>query len=333
VAGVERWLGWKGYNTLFMIQCNDLSAACKLFEEVTINHRVDIKHHRRSHPSLNHEVIFVTNHRNLSYIDEILMNVSDSKNIQYNKFFTRKELSHLTVDPSSVDHILDYLRKLKIDEKSIVRSIFDDYISATASVSTWEKSFGTSFHSYSLISKLNRDSNDTVETIGEPFSRALHFSLPHYLTNHIYTVLNTVQFPPSLSPSRPLNSNSNKEIQEKVQKNLKNSQNNHFSATSSSPGAVTPSLLNKVYSITSNKGSNLTSQAIFGALNQQYSPNDLFLFQEEFSLLPHSNPLSPPPPFSDKYSNLSACLPTSEKCADASFDLNIYTRTIPLMCS
>jgi len=49
-------------------------------------------------------------------------------------------------------------------------------------------------------------------------------------------------------------------------------------------GTITPAVLNKVYNVKSNKGSAKSTQALFEALGQQYSPSDLTQFQQAYNL-------------------------------------------------
>jgi hypothetical protein len=106
--------------------------------------------------------------------------------------------------------------------------------------------------------------------------RALSFSLPTFIKDHVSAVFNTVQTPPEFRPKYKLKSgNSNTPFKSYLR---------GLFQTQSSSGAVTVSFLNKLYGISSNIGSSAIKQSVFETNYEEYSTNDLTKFQKKYGL-------------------------------------------------
>lgn len=197
-----------------------------------------------------HEVVFSVKQKNLDKLESLFYEVSDPQNKEkYGKFLSRKEVAALTANEEAAAAVTKFLLEngLTITKKSP----YGEYISARGRVGQLEKLFNTQF--FSFQSENPKD---------KPVVRALEYSLPVELVEHVSTVFNTVHLPPR-TPLRlsPVLKSENKP---------------------GKAGSINPALLNSYYHIiTTNVGPSLASQSLFESLGQYYSPADLAQFEKE----------------------------------------------------
>jgi len=120
------------------------------------------------------------------------------------------------------------------------------WIEIEAPISQLEEVFDAEFHHFT--------------TQGKFITRTKKYTIPEEVEAHIDFISNTVVFPPV---------------------------NAHIYApldAAAATGTVTPSVINKVYNVKSNKGATKGTQALFEALGQQFSPDDLATFQSTYNL-------------------------------------------------
>jgi tripeptidyl-peptidase-1 len=179
---------------------------------------------------------------------------------------------------------------------------YNEYVSAVATISTWEILFNTTFHSFehTIIDEVLNVEKTVV------YYRALSYSLPNSLIDHVSAVFNTVQFPDRFN-SFPTNL---------VVKEYKS--NAKFSTQAT--GYATPSLINQVYAIKNNTGNQLVSQAIYAALGQSFSPADLTKFQQQYNL-----PVQSISNVIGGHKNDTACKVSSSNCDEANLDVQYLT--------
>lgn len=192
---------------------------------------------------------------NMKELEEILMDVSDPHSRSYGQHLTREKVAAMTANPSAVAYIKQFLQAHNIQDWNSSR--YDDYISAEGPVHIWESLLDTHFFEF-----------EHVGLPGKRFVRCLEYSLPEELAQHVDGVFNTVQFPDhhigKQLQFQPLPVRAHKDVQ--------------------ASGMVDPALLNQVYNIRNNTGSQRTNQAIYAILNQSFSPSDLTTFQNTFGL-------------------------------------------------
>jgi len=189
-------------------------------------------------------------------IEQIALEVSDPESTRYGQHLSAENVRDLVSNPIGSNAVMDFLAKS--DVEIIRRSEMGDYIKAEAPISTWEAMFSTTFFTFD---RHNTDGSFTS------FVRSHEYTLPAEISEHVSLVLNTVQMP--LRVRHPHRSDA--------------------PALASGPapivtGSVTPALLNKYYNVASNGGKNLGSQSVYETINQDYSPDDLSLFQKNFGL-------------------------------------------------
>jgi hypothetical protein len=161
-----------------------------------------------------------------------------------------------------------------------------EYLKATAPVGLWEKLFDTTFYQWLDESPHALHKEYTV--------RALEYSIPDDLAQHIEHVFNTVQAPPVIhqkyhrtEPNAPYRTDYRPNLRrvkaalaeaDKVAAEL--SEADRVGANN----IVTVAFLNSFYGITSNTGSSSLSQSVFETANEYYSQSDLTAFQTTYGL-------------------------------------------------
>jgi len=250
-------------------------------EVASPHHTSRLRQLARADPSLHHSVTFAVLQKNLDTLTQLLHNVSDPRHPQYGRHWTRAQIGALTANPEASAKTLAYLlnsTRLQGRVEIVRRSLFDEYIVARAPVTVWEEALNTQFFEFDQLST-------------SPASRkhrnvaALEYSLPTYLADHILGVFDVLPFKKESSALRllhPMDPNvfmdrvaATAEVGGLVQPEEKS--NNY-------DGAVTPSVINSVYSVFSNKGNGMASQAVYESLGQSASAQDLTDFQTYFGL-------------------------------------------------
>jgi len=239
-------------------------------EHALLSNRKDIQKLHRSSPELLHTVIFAVKQLRMIELEDTLLDISNPLSENYGKHWTHTEVGQFTYNPTAVKFILNYLnsKNIKIDQ----RTLFDEYITATASVKVWEDMFDTEFNNYVMKPSPQAILQGVKD---EVVIRCESYSLPLELVQHIDAVFKTVQMPnqmvdphsgavkgPGVAPINGVNRN----------------------ASPLYSGYVTPQLLYNFYNISSPVGSSSVTQAVFETINDALNPTDLTNFQNFFGL-------------------------------------------------
>ena len=140
-----------------------------------------------------------------------------------------------------------------------------------------EELFQNTFEEYSQVIYSGADSYGSGSSSGGEsikFHRAMNYSIPSLLVDHVDSVMLAADFPPV--NRKPAHFKG-------MPTNMRGSDTTHLHTTASF-GFVTPDLLNSFYSINNNTGSSLVSQYVYASLGQTLSPSDLLIFQTGFNL-------------------------------------------------
>ena len=221
-------------------------------ESIKLLHRYDLSQGKRAVKDLYHTVVFVRKQKNLDKLESILHAVSDPDSPEYGNYLTKENVAKITGDPEAVTEIVNYLKKNGVTNTTV--STYGDYISADAPIKTWETVLKCEFYEF----------RHKVANSPPPFVRSLKYFLHHSLADHVDAVLNTVQLPSPQIVATPMTATTDP-----------------FTAMG---GFVTPALLRSFYHIDDTVGNNLTSQGVYGNLQQSVSPSDLALFQLMFHI-------------------------------------------------
>jgi len=230
-----------------------------------------------------HELVFSVQQKNLVEFDKMLLERSTPGNPLYQKWFTFEQVGQITSNPEGAEEVTKWLKANNIPVTW--SSAHQDYLKASAPISKWEELLNTKFYQWE---------DHTRATMKDESHRKMHraetYSLPEEVKSHLFAVFNTVQVPPVFSPKFHRVSKEAEEARFKTsftvapsKKNLRNHKK-HAKKEALANGVVTVEFLNSFYDIYTNTGSSSYSQSVFETANENFSPNDLTLFQTNYSL-------------------------------------------------
>jgi len=237
-----------------------------------------------------HPVIFAIRQRNVESLKRKLMEVSDPMSPQYTKYLSSKEVADIASNSDGREALISYLLREGIEITH--ETLHGDFVMASAPISRWEAVFSTEFQIY----EHSQNSEKRVY-------RASHYTLHESVSDHIMGVFNLIHFPMKLSVDRPIVKSEQAGIQ-----------------TSIPTGYITPSKLNSFYNIFTNNGSMSTTQAIYSAIGQKFSSQDLAYFQSIFHIPPHPVDADP-----DGREDATLCKTRPNDCSESSLDLQYIT--------
>ena len=257
-------------------------------EIAKLTKRLDVKVGQRADKNVLHSVVFVRKQANIEQLESALLEASNPKLTTYGQHWSNSRIAQLTANSQATLEIMQFLNHHKV--ANIRSTIFDDYIIADAPIQLWEEILSAEFFEMQF----------TLDS--RTFVRSLEYSLPDRLVDFVDAVLNTVQIPHyNASVSAPTTFENNMTAQALF-------------------GVTTPALLNSVYNIQSNIGSELTRQAVYANINQKFSPSDLTLFQLAFDL-----PLQGIAKGVGEHVDDNACLISVSECMEANVDVQYIT--------
>ena len=207
-----------------------------------------------------HEVIFAVQQKNMDQILSALHDVSDTDSPNYGHHWSNEQIAALTFNPEGRDAIISYLHSNGASVKS--ESLYGDYITAIAPVSVWGKVLDTKFH----VFHQRQSRGNIVQLV-----RAEAYSIPVELEKHVDCVLNTIEMPPKYAKMGV----KHEAPREMMESNIKG----HFKTSGLSYGYILPTDLRRYYNMSTNKGSNSSTQAAFSTNEDWFNPNDLKIFQ------------------------------------------------------
>ena len=113
-----------------------------------------------------------------------LYDVSDPESENYGQHLTRSEVVTMISNPQGRDAVVKYLR---LNGATVVSQTIDgDFITASATIDTWERIFDTEFFTFHQT-QLNRKVKEVI--------RAESYSIPRELKAHVKHVLRVVDIP------------------------------------------------------------------------------------------------------------------------------------------
>ncbi len=215
---------------------------------------------------VHHTVNFAIYQRDMDSLEQYLHKISDPIHPLYGQHLTREEIGAWTRNAESSERVLAYLQQFDPRIQIKKRSLYDEYITASAPVTVWEAMLKAEFHEF-------RYAHYHPERV---MIAADEYSLPADIYDYVMAVFNVADLPPILSQDLSVK--------------FENKPAQHDTAEMLSPqsvvvdGFVRPAFLNYFYNISSNKGNNLTNQCIFGTIGQTLSLKDLTQFQTTYNL-------------------------------------------------
>ena len=254
-----------------------------------VSMRSDLLRSDRVHGASVHEVVFVIRQRNMEELTGILNDVSDPESPNYGQHLSREKVTNMTSNPESRDAILSYLSSIGSKVKSVTRG--GDFIIAEAPVAVWEEQFKAEF--FTLQQTL--PSGRTHEVV-----RADAYSIPSELHKHVESVLNILEIPNGERAS------SRNKFAPLINTNL-----------------VTPSKIRKFYNMSTSRGSFQSTQAVFAAIEENFSPSDLKAFQANQNLeFQTATSIG-------GHTGDALCVSTPSTCGEANLDMQYIMGTSP----
>ena len=119
------------------------------------------------------------------------------------KHYTRDEVGKLTSNPKASKAVEDYLKSHGDKIISYDMGPYGEYIKATAKVSVWSELLNANFRQFEITYDYFEN---VVMEAPKKMIRALSYSLPDFLVDHVECVRNTVQLLPrrTLQPKADL---------------------------------------------------------------------------------------------------------------------------------
>eukprot|EP01031_Cornospumella_fuschlensis_P026060 gene26060-31467_t len=236
----------------------------------------------RPDPDTPYTVYFAMRLLNIDDLEKFLLQVSDPNSPEFGKHLTREEVGRRVRNDAAVEALLAFLshEQERIGyQLSIERSLYDEYIWATAPVRVWEEVFETSLYNYEHRNNgPSRPNRRAVTQVGSE-----QYSLPPELSDLVMAVFPLCH----MSPPRTVDLH----LTPLVSPNAATASS--FLRTQAAPrdGNVRPALLNEYYDIPSANlspqkigNTTLASLAIYATIGQTLSPTDLTRFQSTFNL-------------------------------------------------
>lgn len=264
-----------------------------------LSSRSDLLKGKRLYRDYIHEVIFVIRQSSMDELTRILNDVSDPSSENYGQHLSQHEVADLTNNEESRDAVVSYLHDIGASITS--ESLGWEYITAKAPIHVWEKMLNTEFFTFRQTHRDNRIS----EVV-----RAEKYFIPKSLDSHVESVFKTIQMPVIISGAPTL-----------IIK-----QAEPLSHANLIADVITPLKIRNFYNMSVNtKGSEASTQAVFAALHQYFSPKNLVDFQTRFQLTPQNitNQVG-------NYSSDSQCVALVDNCVESNLDVQYITSTSPL---
>lgn len=204
----------------------------------------------------NHIITIAIKNNNVEIMKDKLLDISDPTSNNYGKYLNFKQVGNMIRNDLSTNIVKTWL--INNGCNIISSTINGDYIKVQSTIENFSTLFDSEFYHFS--------------NNGKTIYRALKFSLPEEIFNHVGTILDLIHLPI--------------DVEKKTIFSTVNVQDITISSTSS---YMTPAKLKSYYNI-NGIPINLSNQSIFATIDQTFSPDNLDQFQSYFNL--PSNPIT-----------------------------------------
>lgn len=245
----------------------------KMILRDTCNHATN-KHYaigKRASQDSQHDIMISIKQLNINYLKEVANNISNPFSPNYGEFLSFEEVGAYVQNSVATAAVLSWLTENSID--IVDQTEYGDYIFARSTVSTFEKLFNATFHEFKRLNVNEREVQSS-----EKILRALSYSLPEHLDEHIHAVHQLSSLPPVMYQSnaiKPLNL-----------KEVKSRKLNILSPLATMPDTniVTPAVLAMMYNIYNVASSDdYGSQSVYGKPGSTYLQSDIDEFQSIYT--------------------------------------------------
>jgi tripeptidyl-peptidase I len=266
----------------------------------TVNHslRRDIQAYELPDTSIDHAITIAIVQKNIDKLADILYDVSDIASPKYGQHLSFSQIGELVENRDATEAVVQWLTENEVTITHQTR--YGEYIKCIAAVSKWEELFHTAFYRY-------RQNGSVIDIY-----RALNYSLPDYLQDHIHNVHNLVDLPPRFMSKPHLESVKDSEVSAL---HLRKREHKSFKTLEFPSSYITPTTLAEKYSI-NDTGNYTGSQGVYATDGETFLSSDLKTFQAYFSL-----PNDPVDYYINNPPNSSICYNSLSSCSEASIDV------------
>ena len=247
-----------------------------LIKSFTGKRRPNFQQVRRAPPHANHELIFAVNQLNLDKLEKEVIDRATPGHHLYQQWLTFEEVGDMITNEPAFQKVSEFLSSIPGASISKVTQR-KEYITVSAPVASWESALQAEFYEWHDLAKMDGNNSNSPRV----YLRSKTYTIPDHLDGHLDHIFNTVQQPPLLNNKRPRLTDRTEPRKEKG--NLQGAHLESSCTPLSGYTLATPSFLNTLYGISSNKGSASYKQAVFETANESFSPTDLTQFQNTYT--------------------------------------------------
>jgi tripeptidyl-peptidase-1 len=263
-------------------------------ERSKLHVRHDVRVVRDASANVKHKLIFGIKQNNLDRLTDILHEVSDPLSPEYGQHWSKEDVAKLTANPEGRYAVMSYLEANNI--VIVDQTLNGEYITAEATVRQWEGMLNCKFRVYQLLSADDKETESSYGDLTNHIIRTDSYSVPEELSNHLFAVFNTVQFPhriPKSKQQKPISELKIKDDQgiSRSFRVTKQQQPQEYTdkmidwkEDGLQEGFVTPAFLAIYYDVPFTQVDSTVTQAVLESLDDALNPNDLTAFQKEFNL-------------------------------------------------
>lgn len=235
-----------------------------------------------------HEIVLSVKQSNLDTLDSELMARSTPGNAKYGKHLSFSDVDGYIATREPASRLLAWAKANMESHEIKKMTPRGEFIRISAPIGELEKALHAQFFYYKSTAT------------GKIAVRTDSYKLPKSVKADLQSVFHTTDFPALMKPT-PTGTKVGPVAGRKL----------------SEANAITPSVLNSFYRITSNAGSADVSQGVFETSGQYYSPESLELFQSNFGL-PTSYSVSTDV---GGHSSNTVCASDPNTCTEANLDV------------
>lgn len=159
------------------------------------NSRPDMVKGSRAPASATHEVVFNIQLKNMKKLTSIVDDISNPKSPNYGQHLSRDEVVEMVGNSEAVARLRDFLSTHHQSGLKVVKEMGNKQrFTVSAPISVWESVFDTEFYEF------HRTAYDGG--VDKTVLRALSYEIPALLVDHVSSVMNTVQMPPTSKPAK-----------------------------------------------------------------------------------------------------------------------------------
>lgn len=141
--------------------------------------------------NISHRVMIAISQKNIEKLQDILIERSDPKSFNYQKWITYNEIGEFTRNQEAYESIVSWLSEHNVMIESVAPRL--DYITASATIGTWENMLNTTYYAWKAVRPNSGGYHDKLYHLAE------EYSVPQHLDSHIFSIVGTCHIIPILN--------------------------------------------------------------------------------------------------------------------------------------